>query len=134
MNEFFELIGGCLDERRPDVLDCLDKVKSCLEDLHRLDSALEDFNVKIDKIFTYSNEESGNGYPMSRMILTHVLNSVNKLDISSLSNDIEKFKSKSKLVIFDRVTNDQNGIEDFKKQLKDLADKWLILNGKYLER
>ena len=140
LNDLYEHIGECLDERRHDVLSCLDKMKSYLQDLHRLDSLLNEYDLKLSKIFTYSpndaNEDILNTFPMSRMILTHIIASVKKLgaDINTFNNDIEKFKVKSKQFIFDRVTNDQNGIDDIKKQLKELVDKYASLNNHYLER
>ena len=141
LNELYAHIGECLDERTHDVLGCLDKMKCYLKDLHRLDSLLNAYDLKFNKIFTYSTNDMNevnclNGFPMSRTILTHIINSVKKLgtDINSLSNEIEKFKVKSKQFIFDRITNDQMGIEDSKKQLKELVDKYTNLNNTFLDR
>ena len=142
LNDLYTLIGECLDERRHDVLDSLDKMKYYLQDLHRLDSLLNEYDTKLNKIFTYSTGDNThevvclNSFPTSRLILTHILSSVKKLgtDINSLNNEIEKFKLKSKQFIFDRATNDRNGIEDIKKQLKELVDKYSSLNNSFLER
>ena len=76
MNELYAHIGECLDERTHDVLGCLDKMKCYLKDLHRLDSLLNDYDLKFNKIFTYSTNDMNevnclSGFPMSRTILTH---------------------------------------------------------------
>ena len=76
LNELYAYIGECLDERKHDVLGCSDKLKCYLQDLYRLYSLLNDYDLKLNKIFTYSTNDMNevnclNGFPMSRTILTH---------------------------------------------------------------
>ena len=138
MNELYEWIGERLEERKKDLLFSLDQMKSYLQDLHSLDNRLNQFEMDLVKLFQI--EKLTQDLTTIEIKLPLDLAKINQInaqfkqmdsDLNKFQLDIESVKSKGKQFIFDRLTNDTTGIEDVKRQLKELNDKYCHLNSSH---
>lgn len=139
-NELHEWIGERLDDRKRDLLTTLDQMKSYLQDLHAVDNRLNQLESSLVKMFNLSEHRSGGDLstsavnfklPLEQALIARTNQEFRHTDaeFSKLSVDIEAIKTKGKQFICDRLTNDTTGVEDVKRQLKELNDKYCQLNS-----
>ena len=138
INELYEWIGERLDERKRDLVNSLELMKSYLQDLNAINTRLGKFESNLAKLFSLSPaslSETDLKLPLQYALISKMNIEFKQMEneLNKFNLDIESVKAKGKQFIFDRLTNDTIGIEDVKRQLKDLNDKYSSLNSTYAE-
>ena len=138
-HELHEWIGERLDDRKKDLLHTLDQMKSYLQDLHTIDNRLNQLETNLIGMFNLDEQVKLNSdlttvevkMPLEHSLISQTAAEFRQMDaeLSKFNLDIEAIKVKGKQFIYDRLTNDTCGVEDVKRQLKELNDKYCQLNS-----
>jgi hypothetical protein len=138
-NDLHEWIGERLDDRKKDLLNTLDQMKSYLQDLHAIDNRLNQLETNLIKMFNLSEQVKLTNdlttiefkLPLEQNLVNKISHEFKQMDseFNKFNMDIEAIKAKGKQFIYDRLTNDTTGVEDVKRQLKELNDKYCQLNS-----
>lgn len=129
MNQTYEWTGERLDERKKDLSESLEAMKTYLQDIHQAEFRLSEFEKTLKKLFAINDLDSEVKLTTSVSALKKLTNdSVRLMEKNQFHSDVELSKLKGKQHLFDRLTNDTAGVNEVKKQYLDLEDKFKTIN------